>query len=121
MAWAGNDIKKRPIHYIWWMRVVSGVLFLSSVAALAALGVFSCNGSTSTAPEGGSTTPTEDGAICACATPDCLPNCNDLPACKLECTDEGTRIWVNPCGTIQYAQVCANGCTDAGIVNAQCD
>ena len=104
------------------MRVVAGVLFLSSVAALAALGVFSCNGSTSSEEDsGGSTTPMNDGAICACATPDCLPNCNDLPACKLECTPEGTRDWVDPCGQTQYTQVCPYGCNDAAPADAACD
>ena len=87
------------------------------VATLAlSLALLACeNGSPSSQDSGppGSAFPEEDGALCACATPDCLPNCGDLPPCKLECSQESSLDWVDSCGGLQYAQACPNGCADA--------
>ena len=110
------------------MRIVAVVLALAPLVALASLAslalsvpltLVSCESSSSpTAADASFTTiSTEDGATCGCASPDCLPNCSNLPACKITCVsgpDETVLDWVDPCGTIQYTQACANGCTDAG-------
>ena len=87
-------------------------LRLASFAPLLAFFV-ACTSAPPGEPDSGSTTPTEDGAVCACATPDCLPNCSDLPPCKLECVDGVTLRWVDSCGMVQYAQSCPSGCQDA--------
>lgn len=109
------------------MRIVAVVVALvaaGSVAQFAPLLLLSCESSSSPpAPDASSTiVSTEDGAICACATPDCLPNCSDLPACKIECVTEasGTLLdWVDPCGTVQYTQACTTGCSDAAPSTCQ--
>jgi hypothetical protein len=91
------------------MRMVTLALFVALFAPLA------CQSASSPSEPDASdgTLPTEDGAVCACASPDCLPNCSHLPACKLECTN-GVKIdWLDPCGHTQYTQSCPNGCTDA--------
>jgi hypothetical protein len=87
-------------------------LCLASFAMLFSF-VVACTSAPPAEPDSGSTTPTEDGAVCGCATPDCLPNCNDLPVCQLECADGVTLRWVDPCGMVQYAQNCPSGCLDA--------
>jgi hypothetical protein len=93
---------------------------LAIALALAGFGGLSlaCESTSSPSePDAGSTfVPTEDGATCACATPDCLPNCSTLPACKLVCVMGSTGAavdWVDSCGNVQYTQACANGCADA--------
>jgi len=104
------------------MRIVAVVLALASLASLV-LAPLSCESTSSpSGSDGGSTIPTEDGAICSCGTPDCLPNCSDLPACKLECVSDGSAVrinWVDPCGNTQFTQACPNGCTDAATPQCQ--
>jgi hypothetical protein len=105
------------------VRIVAVVLALASAPSLllVAISPLSCESTTSpsdSSDSGGSTIPTEDGAVCACANPDCLPNCSDLPTCKLVCVNDssGAKIdWLDPCGNTDYVQACANGCTDAAI------
>jgi hypothetical protein len=106
------------------MRVVEALFAVSLTALAASIAVISCESTSSPggAPDGGSITPMLDGAVCACATPDCLPGCSDLPACKLTCIsgegEEGgaTREWIDPCGNSDYAQTCPNGCADAATL-----
>lgn len=105
------------------MRIVASLaltlpLFVTAAAGLSS--VASCNNASSASQDGGgSTFPVADGQLCACQTPECLPNCSDLPVCVLTCTDENgpdggaTLLWLDPCGKTQYAQVCAPGCADA--------
>jgi hypothetical protein len=104
------------------MRIAAVGLLLASLSSVPLIAFSACNGATTAgSPDAsGSTTPSQDGAVCACATPDCLPNCSDLPACKVVCEEGGTRDWIDPCGNVDYAQACPNGCTDAGL-DAQCD
>ena len=91
------------------------VLSVVSFGLLAALGCESSSTPSAASPDG-SITPTEDGAACGCQTPDCLPNCSDLPVCKLVCVDGVTLDWVDSCGTTDYAQACDAGCADAAAV-----
>src|SRR5580658_6742620 len=95
------------------MRVAAVALVLASLSAVPLITSSACNGSTTDPDAGGSTMPTEDGAVCGCATPDCLPNCSDLPACKLVCSAAGTVDWIDHCGLVNYAQACVAGCADA--------
>ena len=88
---------------------------------LVALALAGCE-STSSPPDpdaSGTSTPTRDGAVCACATPDCLPNCSALPACTIQCVGGVKVVWVDPCGNTQYVQSCMNGCTDASTAGCQ--
>jgi hypothetical protein len=39
----------------------------------------------------------------------------------LACSVEGNRNWIDPCGNVQFTQVCAGGCTDASVGDAACD
>ncbi len=107
------------------LRTMRRVLFLFCLTAVVGAGstvfVAACNGSVATPDAGGSTTPTEDGAVCACATPDCLPNCASLPACKQVCAGGGVLDWVDSCGHTQYAQACVGRCADGGIDDASCE
>jgi hypothetical protein len=100
------------------MSVANDRFGLASFAALLSL-VVGCTSAPPSEPDAGSTTPTEDGAVCACATPDCLPNCSDLPPCTLECFGGVTLRWVDPCGMVDYAQNCPSGCLDAATYS-QC-
>jgi hypothetical protein len=102
------------------MRIAALVVVVASLLAVPPIAFSACGGSPSAPDAGGSTRPTQDGTVCGCATPDCLPSCADLPACKLVCTAEGTREWVDPCGVVSYAQACASGCVDAAV-DAGCD
>ncbi len=108
--------------------VVVALCSFSLVAVVnAPLALVACNGSaTPGAPDaGGGGRSAVDGALCGCATPDCLPSCSDLPACTLVCKpdvggDAGATLdWVDPCGLTQYAQACAGGCTDAGTLTCK--
>jgi hypothetical protein len=103
------------------MRFVALVLALSLLPLLAALATTSCESSSSPSGSdaGGTIVPTADGAVCGCASPDCLPNCSDLPSCKVVCENGETIIWVDPCGKTQYAEACANGCVDAASPKCQ--
>jgi len=116
------------------MRVVAPYVFaLASIPWIAPLTSLSsgCGGavtsSSSDASSDGSILPVEDGAVCGCASPDCLPNCIDLPACKVECTSETNGVgdggdllvWLDPCGKIQFTQPCPNGCTEASPAKCQ--
>lgn len=107
------------------MRFVPFVLSLAvsppAFGPVALVTLVACeSSSTPPAPDAsGVIVPTADGAECACATPDCLPNCKALPACWLVCTSEGTITWNDACGNIQYVQSCANGCTDASTPTCQ--
>ena len=112
------------------MRIAALLLTLVPLTSipLAALPA-GCGGAVTPTNEdaGGSTFPVEDGAACGCASPDCVPNCSDLPPCKLECTADfdadttgdgggaggATLVWVDSCGVIQYAESCPNGCQGA--------
>jgi hypothetical protein len=101
------------------MRIVAMVFVLRSLPLLA---VLSCQSAASPAGSdaGGTTIPSEDGAVCSCASPDCLPNCSDLPACKIECVLGERLAWVDPCGNTNYAEPCTNGClVDAAIPKCQ--
>jgi hypothetical protein len=89
------------------------LLFLISFGTFVSLAIFACTTAPPGEPDAGSIVPTEDGAVCSCATPDCLPNCSDLPACTLTCYEGVTLRWVDPCGNVQYAQNCPSGCQDA--------
>jgi hypothetical protein len=89
------------------------LLFLISLGTFVSLAIFACTTAPPGEPDAGSIVPTEDGAACSCATPDCLPNCSDLPACTLTCYEGVTLRWVDPCGNVQYAQNCPSGCQDA--------
>jgi hypothetical protein len=96
------------------MRIVARVLAALSFTSL----VLACESTSSPSnPDaGGTIVPMDDGATCACASPDCLPNCSQLPACKLVCQTSSSGAvlaWVDPCGGVQYSQACANGCADA--------
>ena len=95
------------------MRAMASLLFLSLV---------SCTTQSAPPPtedSGGTILPEADGAVCACASPDCLPNCSDLPACKVVCNSVGSLVWTDACGNIQYVENCANGCVDASPVRCQ--
>jgi hypothetical protein len=106
------------------MRTLAVVLALGSLGSLGSLAAIgglslSCESTSSpSAPDASSAfVPTEDGATCACATPDCLPNCSALPTCKLVCVVGSTGAvldWIDSCGTVQYTQACPTGCADAG-------
>jgi hypothetical protein len=89
--------------------------FVAVTLALASLAALSCESSSSPTGSGdaGSALPSADGAVCACATPDCLPNCADLVPCAIVCVDGSIRDWVDPCGNVDYAETCPNGCADA--------
>jgi hypothetical protein len=102
------------------MRLATITVVLGSLAVAPALVLGACNGATTSPDAGGSTTPTQDGALCACATPDCLPSCSDLPVCKLKCAGEGVLQWVDSCGNIDYAQACAPSCLDGSVDDAPC-
>ncbi len=102
------------------------VALVMAVAALAPLtSACTSDSSPSTPDSGGNVFPTEDGALCACATPDCLPNCSDLPQCKVVCengndADLGAAVtFSDSCGNIDYVQACASGCADAATPACQ--
>ena len=62
---------------IFEARLVRALALLAALAFLVAQGCETS--STPSAPVDGSTAPSQDGAVCACQTPDCLPNCSDQP------------------------------------------
>jgi hypothetical protein len=96
-------------------------LSLRAAGVIVPLAIVACE-SSSSPPEpdaSGTVAPTNDGSVCACASPDCLPNCKDLPPCTLECVDGLKLAWVDPCGNTQYAENCDAGCTDAGTPACQ--
>jgi hypothetical protein len=75
----------------------------------------SSSGPSSGDVDGAAPLPTQDGAVCACATPDCLPNCSNLPPCMLFCengADGGMALleYIDPCGHIDFTQQCTASC-----------